>query len=56
MIWVINARRRTVTVYRPGAEPEVLEDPEILDGGDVLPGFTFNVRRRIFDQHAVIQL
>ena len=49
LIWVINSRRRMVTVYRPGAEPEVLQDPETLDGGDVLPGFSFNVRQRIFD-------
>ena len=49
LVWVINARRRRVTIYRPGLEPEVLEDPETLDGGDILPGFAFNVRRRIFD-------
>ena len=49
LIWVINARRRTTTIYRPDAEPEVIEDPETLDGGDVLPGFVFNVRERIFD-------
>ena len=49
LIWVINAPRRMVTVHRPGAEPEVLNDPETLEGGDVLPGFTFNVRERIFD-------
>lgn len=49
LVWVINARRRIVTVHRPGVEPEVLQDPETLDGGDVLPGFTFNVRERIFD-------
>ena len=49
LIWVINARNRTVAVHRPGMEPEILHDPESLDGGDVLPGFTFNVRERIFD-------
>jgi Uma2 family endonuclease len=49
LIWVINARRRLVTVYRPGAEPEVLNDPERLEGDDVLPGFVFHVRERIFD-------
>ena len=49
LIWVINASLRRVTVYRSGAEPEVLEDPETLEGGETLPGFTFNVRERIFD-------
>ncbi len=49
LVWVINARLRRVTIYRPGAEPETLHDPDVLGGGDVLPGFAFNVRQRIFD-------
>lgn len=49
LIWVINARRRQVTIYRPNAEPEILHDPETLHGEDVMPGFAFNVRQRIFD-------
>ena len=49
LVWVINARLRRATVYRTGSEPEVLDDPETLDDGDVLPGFAFNVRERIFD-------
>ena len=49
LIWIINARRRQVTIYRPGREPEVLDDPELLHGEDVMPGFVFNVRQRIFD-------
>ena len=49
LAWVINARLRRVTIYRPGAEPEILQDPDMLGGGDVLPGFAFNVRQRIFD-------
>ena len=49
LVWVINARLRRVTVYRPGAEPEILHEPDVLGGGDVLPGFAFNVRQRIFD-------
>ena len=49
LIWVINARRRQVTIHRPGMEPEILDDPELLHGDDVMPGFVFNVRERIFD-------
>ena len=49
LVWVINPRNRTVTIHRPGFDAEVLEDPEQLQGGDVLPGFVFNVRERIFD-------
>ena len=49
LIWTINARRRQVTIHRPGREPEIRHDPELLHGEDVMPGFTFNVRQRIFD-------
>ncbi len=49
LAWIINAERRLVTIYRPGRDPETLVDPEMLDGEDVLPGFVFGVRARIFD-------
>ena len=48
--WLIDARLKQVHVYRAGqSEPQLLDDPEILDGEDVLPGFAFSVRRYIFD-------
>ncbi len=47
--WLIDPRNRQVTVYRLGQEPEVLDDPEILSGEDVMPGFEFRVRELIFD-------
>lgn len=48
--WLIEPIERTARVYRSGvAEPELLNDPETLDGEDVLPGFTFAVRQLIFD-------
>ena len=48
--WLIDPRNRRVYVYRTGRpEPEILEDPETLDGEDVLPGFSFAVRQYIFD-------
>jgi Uma2 family endonuclease len=40
MVWVVDAESRNVTVYRAGREPRVLEENEILDGEEVLPGFT----------------
>ena len=49
LAWVINAGRRLVTIYRPGQAPETRHDPETLDGADLLPGFVFEVRARIFD-------
>ena len=48
--WLIDPPERTVRIYRAGvAEPELLPDPETLDGEDVLPGFVFPVRQLIFD-------
>ena len=48
--WLIDANQRQVYVYRVGQpEPQVLEEPEALDGEDVLPGFSFPVREYIFD-------
>ena len=50
LAWVINSERRLVTIYRAGREPETLHDPETLSGEDVLPGFVFEVRTRIFER------
>ena len=49
--WLIDARNRRVYIYRTGqAEPELLENPATLSGEDILPGFTFDVARWIFDR------
>ena len=50
LAWLIDPYRRLVYIYRPGAAPEVLDDPETISGEPVLPSFVFEVRRRIFDQ------
>ena len=47
--WLIDPRNRQATIYRPDQETEVLDDPEILSGEDVMPGFEFRVRELIFD-------
>ena len=47
--WLIDPRNRRVTIYRVGGEVETLEDPEVLSGEDVMPGFEFHVRELIFD-------
>ena len=50
LAWLIDAPTRTVIKFRPGQEPEILHNPEYIDGdADVLPGFRFAVRQRIFD-------
>jgi Uma2 family endonuclease len=38
-VWVINPRRRTVTVYRSLTDITVLTETDELTGGDVVPGF-----------------
>ena len=48
--WLIDTRNRQVHIYRAGqATPEVLDDPETLDGENVFPGFSFPVRQYVFD-------
>ena len=41
LVWVVDPIAQTITVYTPGpADERVLRAGDILDGGDVLPGFT----------------
>jgi len=39
IVWVINPRSRRAMVYKPNARLQVIEDGDMLDGDDVLPGF-----------------
>ncbi len=43
LIWLVHPRTRSVTVYGLGQEPRTLHEGDILDGGDVIPGFTLAV-------------
>ena len=47
--WLIDPFRRQAHIYRRDADPEILDDPETVSGDPVLPGFVFEVRRRVFD-------
>ncbi len=47
--WLIDPFERQVHIYRPDADPVVLDDPETVGGDPELPGFEFNVRDRVFD-------
>jgi Uma2 family endonuclease len=38
-VWVLNPRRRTVTIYRSLTEITILTEQDGLEGGDVVPGF-----------------
>jgi Uma2 family endonuclease len=44
MVVVVDPRRRTVTVHRPAVPPLTLTDGDMLDGGDVVPGWRLPVR------------
>lgn len=40
LAWFVDPATRTVAVYVATGEPDTLSEDQILDGGDVLPGFT----------------
>ena len=40
LVWVVHPDTRTVDVHRPGLATTELSGDELLDGGDVLAGFT----------------
>ena len=41
--WLIDPFEARVYIYRPGKAVEYLEDPTIINGDPVLPGFIFNI-------------
>jgi Uma2 family endonuclease len=41
--WLIDRQTRTVEIYRPGQEVEVLENPPTLSGETILPGFVLEL-------------
>lgn len=42
--WLIDPDRRTVTIYRPGVEPEVLVSPEQIAGVSPVAGFILDLK------------
>lgn len=43
LVWLVHLEKRFVEVYTPNEELVLFED-DMLDGGDVLPGFQIRVR------------
>jgi Uma2 family endonuclease len=41
--WLIDPDAKRVYVYRPGAEVEQLDNPDIVAGDPVLPGFVLKL-------------
>jgi len=44
MVVVINPRQRSATVYKSLTDIVALAEADVLDGGDVVPGFELAVR------------
>lgn len=47
-VWIPEPHRRTVTTYRPGAEPELFTPRDTLSDDSLLPGFRVTVAK-LFD-------
>lgn len=45
LVWVVDSRAQTVTVHRADAVPQVLGPDDVLDAGEIVPGFSCPVRR-----------
>jgi Uma2 family endonuclease len=43
LIWVVEPLRRQVTVITPDRMARIIRDGDVLDGGDILPGFRLPV-------------
>jgi Uma2 family endonuclease len=43
MIWIVNPRTRSITVYRSRSLAQILSRDDTLNGEDVLPGFSVPV-------------
>ncbi len=48
IVWIVDPRKKSVTVYRLGRDPQIIPETGTLSGEDVIPGFTLAVRT-IFD-------
>jgi Uma2 family endonuclease len=44
VVWVAEPASRTVTVHRPGQEPQILGEDDTLTVEDIIPGFRMAVR------------
>lgn len=45
LAWMINPTKKETTIYRKGGETEVKPFNKILDGENVLPGFTLDLSK-----------
>jgi Uma2 family endonuclease len=45
LVWVVNPKKHTVTVYQPGTGPKVLGESDQLDGSPLLLDFQYPVAK-----------
>jgi Uma2 family endonuclease len=43
--WLIDRKNRRVYIYRPGMDVECLDNPEVVSGESVLPGFILHMAK-----------
>ena len=44
LVWVVDPEREIVEIYAPGEPVKTLDRDGVIDGGDVLPGFSVAVK------------
>ncbi|HLM57936.1 MAG TPA: Uma2 family endonuclease [Pyrinomonadaceae bacterium] len=44
-VWIISPKRRTVSVYTSPFEVRILREGDTLEGGDVLPSFSYELSK-----------
>ena len=50
MVIVVDPERETATIYRPSREAVMLRDDDVIDGGDVVPGWRLPLRELFEDE------
>lgn len=43
LVWIVDPESRQVTAHHPDGTARVVREPGVLDGGEVLPGFSLNL-------------
>ena len=43
--WLIDPKKKTVHIYRPDQDVEIVKQATVLDGEDVLPGFPLQLEK-----------
>ena len=44
VVWIVNTRSKTVSVYRPDADPSLFHEGQVIDAEPHLPGFRAEVK------------